>query len=297
MSIVTELSFPNHESGSAGSAMNEDGTLFTIINWASCRVHMYTLDDKGACIGAPIMYGSAGSADEQLNDPQLACFARRGGVDTLLICDSGNDRVVEVSADGHFLRHIAVEAGSRPYGVAYCAQRDVIAVSLHYAHVVLLLQYVSGGGVLTTIGVPRVRGAADGQLFGPIGLRFTADGARVVVADYYNYRVSMFNADDGTFIAHVATRANGTRPLSHPHDVWSCKDDGSVVVVEDKRVVRIRTDGTVEVVLDDCAPSSISCSPGLHGIVVTTRKGRVLLIRDAWMCSLRRAWVTACVVV
>ena len=62
MSIVTELSFPGRESGSAGSATNEDGTLFAIINWASHHVRIYTLDDKGACIGAPIMYGSAGSA-------------------------------------------------------------------------------------------------------------------------------------------------------------------------------------------------------------------------------------------
>jgi sugar lactone lactonase YvrE len=240
------------------------------------------------------MYGSAGSADEQLNDPQLACFARRGGVDTLLVCDSGNHRVVEVSADGRFLRHIAVEAGGGPYGVAYCGQRDAIAVSLHRAHVLVLLRYKTGA-VLTTIGELWVRGASDGQLFGPIGLRFTADGARIVVADYYNYRVSMFSADDGTFIAHVATRANGTRPLSHPHDVWSCKDDDSVLVAEDRRVVRIRKDGTVKVVLDDCVPSSISYSPVLHGNVVTTRKGCVLLIRDEWMSSLRCAWVCASV--
>jgi hypothetical protein len=74
--------------------------------------------------------------------PAFACFVHRNGIDTLLICDGLNDRVVEVSASGLFLRAIAVRKGSYPYGVA---ERDgVIAVSLHWAHGVLLLQYEPG---------------------------------------------------------------------------------------------------------------------------------------------------------
>jgi hypothetical protein len=37
----------------------------------------------------------------------------RDGVDTLLICDYGSDRVVEVTARGEFMRAIAVEGRPR----------------------------------------------------------------------------------------------------------------------------------------------------------------------------------------
>ena len=42
------------------------------------------------------------------------------------------------------LRAIALARCSAPYGIAYCGSSDVIAVSLHAAHAVVLLQYELG---------------------------------------------------------------------------------------------------------------------------------------------------------
>jgi hypothetical protein len=42
-----------------------------------------------------------------LDRPAFACFVHHDGIDTLLICDWGNDRVVEVTVRGEFMRAIA----------------------------------------------------------------------------------------------------------------------------------------------------------------------------------------------
>jgi hypothetical protein len=60
-------------------------------------------------------------------------------------------------------------------------------------------------------------GAADGQLGCPNGLRFTADGAEVVVADLANNRLCLFRVEDGSFVRHVIAPG-----LRHPSDVEEC---------------------------------------------------------------------------
>ena len=60
-------------------------------------------------------------------------------------------------------------------------------------------------------------GSADGQLHCPRGLRFTGDGTGLVVADVGNRRVSVFRAEDGSFVRHVATG------LTYPRDVEECE--------------------------------------------------------------------------
>jgi sugar lactone lactonase YvrE len=60
-------------------------------------------------------------------------------------------------------------------------------------------------------------GDADGQLRRPNGLRLSADGTGLVVADPGNYRVSQFHVEDGSFVRHVATG------LDRPWDVEECE--------------------------------------------------------------------------
>jgi hypothetical protein len=50
----------------------------------------------------------------------------------------------------------------------------------------------------------------------PHGLRFTADGTELAVADCFNRRVGVFRVADGSFVRHVATG------LSGPQDVEEC---------------------------------------------------------------------------
>jgi DNA-binding beta-propeller fold protein YncE len=206
---------------------------------------------------------------------------------TLLICDYANDRVVEVTAGGEFMRAIAVHG--RPGGIA---ERDgVIAVTLHWAHAVVLLQYESGAvKPEVTIG-SGTSGRADGQLHHPRGVTFTADGRYILVADYINHRVSKFSADSGAFVAHVIS--NG---ITFPRDVLQC-EDGSIVVAHNDGVVCVGKDGvTVQNIIISRFPWSLSCSPSLNGVVVKCYDdSSVFVLRDTWSQSLRCEWVHACV--
>jgi sugar lactone lactonase YvrE len=211
---------------------------------------------------------------------------RRDGVDTLLICDWGNNRVVEVSARGEFMRDIAVKG--RLWGIA--EQDGVIAVSLYYDHTVVLLQYESGAvKPEVTIG-SGTAGDADGQLFYPRGVAFTTDGRYILVADHGNDRVSKFSADSGAFVAHVIS--NGIR---YPTDVLQC-EDGSIVVAHEDGVTCVGKDGaTVQNISSASIPCSLSYSPSLNGVAVKCGDGSVFVLRDAWSHSLRCEWVHACV--
>jgi sugar lactone lactonase YvrE len=213
----------------------------------------------------------------------------RDGVNTLLICDYGNDRVVEVTARGEFLRAIVLPEHSGPWGIA---ERDgVIAVSLFRNHAVVLLQYESGAVKLeVTIG-SGTAGNADGQLYQPFGVTFTTDGCHILVADKWNHRVSKFSAASGAFVAHVVS--NG---ISYPSDVLQC-EDGSIVVAHERGVTCVGKDGVTvkNIIISAFSSLSLSYSPSLNGVAVKCGDGGVFVLRDAWSHSLRCEWVHACV--
>ena len=275
--------------GWGGIAANADGTLFASVHNDQHCVYIYS-------VGAadPVVIGTAGtrgSAHGRLNYPLSVCFVHRNGADTLLICDTGNDRVVEVSASGVFLRVIAVEEASDPWGIAYCDTSDVIAVSLFNAHAVVLLQYESGA-VKPEVSIGSGIGASNGQLGSPRGVAFTADGRYILVADYWNNCVSKFSAASGAFIAHVATyAANG---IGYPRDVLQC-DDGSIVVGYDGCMSHVGVDGvTVKntIIPRDCGRAMSLCWL-VNDVVVKTREGGVFVLRDAWFRCKRCAWLSA----
>jgi DNA-binding beta-propeller fold protein YncE len=269
-----------------GIAVNVDGTLVASADSNGSCVYICSVRDPTA---RPFVTGAYGST-LQLASPRTACFVHRGGVDTLLICDFGIKRVVEVTARGEFMRAIALPEDSHPWGIA---ERDgVIAVSLLFTHMVVLLQYESGAvKPEVTIG-SGTQGNADGQLNTPMGVAFTSDGRYILVADYFNHRVSKFSAASGAFVAHVVS--NGIR---YPADVLQC-EDGSIVVAHREGMTCVGKDGaTVEKfgVSSGSSPSSLSYSPSLNGVVVKCSDGSVFVLRDAWSHSLRCAWVHACV--
>jgi hypothetical protein len=67
-------------------------------------------------------------------------------------------------------------------------------------------------------------GGAHGQLSTPCGVRFTGDGAGLVVADWGNDRVSTFRVADGSFVRHVVT------DVRFPADVEECEGGWLVTV-------------------------------------------------------------------
>jgi hypothetical protein len=284
------------DGGFGGFDVNVDDTLLASVDYQQHCVRIYSVIDQTA---APFIVGTAGirgSAHGQLDNPAFVCFVHRNGMDTLLIVDSGNDRIVEVSASGVFLRAIAVKKGSRPFGIA---ERDgVIAVSLCHANAVVLLQYESGAvkpEVIIGSGT-GARGRGNGELFHPYGVAFTLDGCYILVADCGNHRVCKFSAASGAFIAHVATKAANEMYL--PTDVLQC-EDGSIVVAHSGSVVCVGDDGlSLKNIMfpsgDLClTPLSLSYSASSDVVVVKLCTKGVFLIQNAWMVSRRHAWLSA----
>jgi hypothetical protein len=141
----------------------------------------------------------------------------------LLLTDAGHDavHVIDVVGRAHVGYVAAPGTIAGPRGVA--ARGSLVAISTWRGwlgdHVVRLFEgsgtswtavRVLGGG----FGDP---GREVGQLNEPAGLRFTADGTGLVVADWRNHRVSRFRVEDGTFVRHVATE------VSCPMDVEECE--------------------------------------------------------------------------
>jgi hypothetical protein len=263
--------------------VNADGTLFASVDWTEHCVYICSVTDPSARPFVAGTAGTRGSAHGELDRPAFACFVHRDGVDTLLIADWCNDRVVEVTAGGEFLRAIVMADGSGPYGIAYCGSSDVIAVSLYCDHMVILLQYESGAvKPEVTIG-SGTAGNADGQLHYPSGVTFTPDGRHILVTDYLNHRVSKFSVDSGAFVAHVVS--NGIR---YPTDVLQ-REDGSIVVAHYDGVTCVGKDrATVQnITISSDVPWSLSYSPSLNGVVVKCWDGSVSVLRNAWSHSLR----------
>jgi hypothetical protein len=235
----------------------------------------------------------------------------------LLVTDVGHDavHVIDVVGRVHVGYVAAPGAIAGPRGVA--ARGSLVAVSAWKCggvgdHVVRLFEgsgatwtatHVVGGGV----GAP---GSADGQLHRPFGLRFSADGTGLAVADASNSRVSVFRVEDGSFVRHVATG------LDAPWDVEECEGGwlvacplvntiafvggGSVGGGGDSGVGRPRLgkwgSGDGEFVL----PSALALVPGL-GLVVRDvgNRGRLQVfatpdaIAMASMSAPRVAWMVA----
>jgi hypothetical protein len=142
----------------------------------------------------------------------------------LLLTDAGLDAVHVIDIVGRVHVGYLAPPGliEGPRGVA--ARGSLVAVSAFISgdsgcHVVHLFE---GSGTnwrpLRKIGdLFRSPGGADGQLCTPSGLRFTGDGAGLVLADTGNNRLSLFRVADGSFVRHIA------EDLSDPRDVEECE--------------------------------------------------------------------------
>ena len=157
--------------------------------------------------GFPLQYafGGIGASGEGVVMKQPApslCFppwARN----SLLVADTGNDRVLEVDVVAKSV--VKVWVGGEVAGpMAVAASRDVLAVceSKDDASHRVSLFSVASGSLVSRIG--GWRGPGEGQLHNPRGVALCSDGRHVAVADYYNHRVSLFTVG-GTFVRHVAT--------------------------------------------------------------------------------------------
>lgn len=107
---------------------------------------------------------------------------------------------------GEHVRTIGVSAvGGEITGIA--ATADLIAVSSDCA---VATYSTTSGGLIRSFGA---EGPAEGQLEGCNGLRFTSAGTRLLIAEQYNNRLSLFTTS-GEFV-----RCIGVGVLNCPVDV------------------------------------------------------------------------------
>jgi hypothetical protein len=268
MNVTLLPSISGNEDSSGGIAVNADGTLFAAVDsWN--RVCICAVDATGTRTSDDVVFDALGS-------PGSVCFVRRGGIDTLLICDVYHNCIVEITVDGCFVR------------------RDVIAASL-VGGTITLMRYEPISAIANIV-------LAEGKGL-PTGLRFTPDGAHLLIIDRHNSRVSKFCAVSGAFMSHVATRA--AHGIHYPTDALQC-EDGSLMVVSMTGIVWVGVDGVTTQKIDVCLSGDddddfwsymLAYFPALDGVIVKERagSGRVVLLQDAWSHSLRCAWVSACV--
>jgi len=126
------------------------------------------------------------------------------------------------------------------------------------------------------------------------GLRFTADGLKLIAADFGNDRVSVFCAEDGSFLRHIASRVV-------PLDVEECAIDGDdgragVVVCHSGGLVAV-VDAVVRRIDLDFNCHALARIPGV-GLVVRHDTGVQFFatpdaVAMASMSLWKVAWMTA----
>ena len=150
----------------------------------------------------------------------------------LLVTDHGHDAVhiVDVLRRTHNGYLAAPGSIAGPRGVAVCrtATNPLVAISAwkkHWSGDHTIRVYADNGAGWKTIrviggGFGRP-GAADGQLARPYGLRFSADGTAVCVADPGNERVGLFRVADGAFMRHIATGLPCPLDVEEVENIWA----------------------------------------------------------------------------
>jgi len=286
-------------------------------------VHLFSLPGCGACgVGYSVgmLYvGTVGadfSADVsapllrfRFNDPKargcVLAFTDDATLPLLLVADDGSNAVHVVDVVDR--RHVGYVGGlgsiKGPMGVA--TRGSMVAVSCWTpprsgVHVVHLFE---GGGstwtLLRTIGGNLGRG--HGQLHCPYGLRFTADGTGVAVADALNCRVSLFNVGDGSFVRLLATNTPAVVDIEPCEGGWLAVRGSSAVVFVGEDAPdgeHVLLGGHCEGTPDFEVPSALAWVPDLGLMVRDLYSVQVFatpnMIAMAAMSTARVAWMSVC---
>ena len=115
---------PGYFSKVTDVAINAERHLFLLDQGNHC---LQALQEDGAFIAS---YGSAGDGEGQFQSPLACTFA--AGLQSLLVADSGNDRIVQLIFDGHsfsFVRHITHDSLQWPVDVAADSSGRILAAT------------------------------------------------------------------------------------------------------------------------------------------------------------------------
>jgi hypothetical protein len=261
----------------------------------------YTLGGEGSC--APMQFKFV----DQYMSGYLA-FMGPPSRRRLLVTDAGHAAVHIIDVVGKTHEGYVAPPGTLfgPRGVA--ARGNLVAVStwkfMHESpHTIVVFE---GSGttwsmlraIATGFGGP---GGADGQLYTPSGLRFTGDGTKLVVADEFNNRVSMFRVEDGSFERHVVTQ------IVSPQDVEEWEDGWLVSSFDFNRSIQFVVNGEIHSTMGRAGrkpgqftrPATLALVPQLGLVVSELSRERVQMfathdaIAIASMSKARVGWMVA----
>lgn len=207
-----------HARNNTGLAVFEDSSLLVVTGREADVTFMSLHDGQSHTTSAP------GVRVGQYRFPHKLCMTPAG---TVLIADSLNRRVHEITAVGAHVRFLGLGVLDQP----------VISVDMHNDLVVagktgsetsdvrsprLVLMSYSTGALVRQFGEC---GDAPGQLLRVNSVRFTRDGSQLVIAEYKHARVSLYTVD-GAFV-----RVIGDALLRGPRDVVPL-DNGTIAVID-----------------------------------------------------------------
>jgi hypothetical protein len=270
-----------------GVAISATLRLLATMQRPDRRLQLFAIGDGGHLTPAgalggwgtgPLQFGKRGGEGE---DFKLAFTCVPGATPTLLVPEWGNSRVQEVDVVTRTHAGDLYPAGSlpRPRGVATSHAHIAVSnaapgVALFHAGTRALLRAIA-------VGTPAARQAPQAWLK---GLRLTADGRRVAVADFSNCCVHVHSVGDGSLVARVPA------PRVYPHDVEEV-EGGWLLASSSLGVCRVEGEagdgaatpaGLPPVVTGvvDCVPAvtAMAMLPGV-GLAITHRQAHSLQVR------------------
>lgn len=219
-----------------GIAVSADGALLVRVGYGAPAVTVYSLPD-GACIR---VFGMRGDGPACFDAPEDVCFTPAG---TLLIAESSNRRVQEVSVTGEHIRFIGARSNTEWLTIESSnawLNEEVTSVATNGRVI------AAGKGIRSTPGriflfdaatgnyLRRFAGFGNepGELAVVRGLCFAPvvgdpGGAHIIVADAANSRVCVFDADSEGLL--LATLGEGV--LEYPMSV-TVSQSGDVIVLD-----------------------------------------------------------------
>lgn len=179
-------------------------------------------------------WGQAGSGPGQLRRPTGVAAAR----DSVLVADTGNQRVQRFSLSGRFIQEFGETAGLRkPIDVAVGPDQTIYVSDFELDRV---SAFSAAGAFLTKWGKT---GAGPDAFEGPAGLTVDRQG-RVYVAGFQDGRVQVFDAS-GKWIRSIGSKGRKSGQFMYPTDVAV---QGEAVLVADAynhRIQKLSPDGKV----------------------------------------------------
>lgn len=190
-----------------GIAVGPDGKVYVADTFGRA-IHVYDLMKPG--------YSSV-----RVDGQSLIGVAYANG--SLVVTDSGTDRVICIDTKGHTKWIVGRKQGfRRPTGIAAAGDRLYVVDSLR--HRVFTLSMT--GAVTGSFGEP---GRGPGQFNFPTNIARGADG-QLFVTDTMNFRVQVFDAD-GRFVRAFGQLGDGSGDFDKPKGI-AVDSGGHVYVVE-----------------------------------------------------------------